>query len=260
MQMRLAFSVAAPLEPEILLVDEVLAVGDLAFQKKCLGKMDEVSRTGRTVLFVSHQINQLRRLCNRCVWLDHGLVKQIGPAGVLVSRYEEALAGGDDPSSATAAQGPGVTRFERWEVAPDGGHVVSTAGPHTIRFWLRLTKRLRNGHHGIVLMDAEGRVVWGAGLDNLSLDPGVHVVEYVFSSLPIRPGSYQWLATLYDGPDPIDRTYCSPGLLIATIPTGHRMDEWAGVLNLDFAVAVRPVSTTPAELVPVTAEVLKGVG
>src|SRR5262249_51994486 len=70
MQMRLAFAVAAHLEPEILLVDEVLAVGDLEFQKKCLGKMDEVSRSGRTIVFVSHQMNQMRRLCQRCVWID----------------------------------------------------------------------------------------------------------------------------------------------------------------------------------------------
>src|SRR6201995_3047148 len=62
MQMRLAFAVAAHLEPEILLVDEVLAVGDQEFQKKCLGKMQEVSRSGRTIVFVSHQMNQIRRL------------------------------------------------------------------------------------------------------------------------------------------------------------------------------------------------------
>ncbi|MGD0182417.1 MAG: ABC transporter ATP-binding protein, partial [Terriglobales bacterium] len=65
MQMRLAFAVAAHLEPEILLVDEVLAVGDLEFQKKCLGKMQDVSKSGRTIIFVSHQMNQIRRLCER---------------------------------------------------------------------------------------------------------------------------------------------------------------------------------------------------
>src|SRR2546429_3545935 len=65
MQMRLAFAVAAHVEPEILLVDEVLAVGDINFQKKCLGKMGEVARGGRTILFVTHQMNQIRRLCER---------------------------------------------------------------------------------------------------------------------------------------------------------------------------------------------------
>src|ERR1700738_407031 len=72
MYMRLAFSVAAHLEPEILLVDEVLAVGDAAFQKKCLGKMGDVAKEGRTVLFVSHNMTAIRSLCRRVLWLDNG--------------------------------------------------------------------------------------------------------------------------------------------------------------------------------------------
>ena len=74
MQMRLAFSVAAHLEPEILLVDEILAVGDMAFQKKCLGKMEYVAKTGRTVLFVSHNMAAVTRLCQRGVLLDGGKI------------------------------------------------------------------------------------------------------------------------------------------------------------------------------------------
>ena len=256
MQMRLAFSVAAHLEPEILLVDEVLAVGDIAFQKKCLGKMNEVSKSGRTVLFVSHQTNQLRRLCNRCVWLERGLVRETGDAGVVVSRYEEALSQvSADERHVTDPGAIDVTRFDRWDVGHAGGHVVSDGGPQAFRFWLRLARRLTNGHCGIALLDAEGRVVWGAGLDNLSLDPGVHVVEYEFASLPIRPGSYQWLLTLYDGPEPLDRAYCTPSLLVATVPTGHRMDEWAGVLNLDFTAVIRPDASASAATA--TAELLE---
>ena len=72
MQMRLAFSVAAHLEPEILLVDEVLAVGDMAFQKKCLGKMEHVAKTGRTVLFVSHNMAAVARLCQRGLLIEEG--------------------------------------------------------------------------------------------------------------------------------------------------------------------------------------------
>src|SRR5215470_9486550 len=78
MYVRLAFAVAAHLEPEILLVDEVLAVGDINFQKKCLGKMGEVAKGGRTVVLVSHQLNQIRRLCQRVVWVDGGTIQQIG--------------------------------------------------------------------------------------------------------------------------------------------------------------------------------------
>src|SRR5438309_4652473 len=78
MYTRLAFAVAAHLEPEILIVDEVLAVGDSGFQKKCLGKMSEVSQQGRTVLLVTHQMNQVRRLSTRSIWLEGGRVRKDG--------------------------------------------------------------------------------------------------------------------------------------------------------------------------------------
>jgi lipopolysaccharide transport system ATP-binding protein len=87
MYMRLAFSVAAHLEPEILLVDEVLAVGDAAFQKKCLGKMGDVARGGRTVVFVSHNMRAVRRLCERSVWLNDGKVAAVGRSEELVEEY-----------------------------------------------------------------------------------------------------------------------------------------------------------------------------
>jgi lipopolysaccharide transport system ATP-binding protein len=79
MYMRLAFSVAAHLEPDILLIDEVLAVGDAAFQAKCLGKMSDVAKGGRTVLFVSHNMAAINALCERAVWIDKGRIMQIGP-------------------------------------------------------------------------------------------------------------------------------------------------------------------------------------
>jgi ABC-type polysaccharide/polyol phosphate transport system ATPase subunit len=87
MYVRLAFSVAAHLEPEILLVDEVLAVGDIAFQKKCLGKMDSVSRQGRTVIFVSHNMNALQRLCPQSIMLSRGQVVTQGKTATVIQQY-----------------------------------------------------------------------------------------------------------------------------------------------------------------------------
>jgi lipopolysaccharide transport system ATP-binding protein len=87
MYMRLAFSVAAHLEPEILLVDEVLAVGDASFQRKCLGKMGDVSRQGRTIVFVSHNMIALKKLCTQAVWLDGGQVVERGEAGQVIDHY-----------------------------------------------------------------------------------------------------------------------------------------------------------------------------
>ena len=87
MYVRLAFAVAAHLEPEILIVDEVLAVGDAAFQKKCLGKIQDVSSHGRTVLFVSHQIAAVTRLCQRALWLDQGRVLEFSNVDSVCSHY-----------------------------------------------------------------------------------------------------------------------------------------------------------------------------
>jgi len=87
MYVRLAFAVAAHLEPEILVVDEVLAVGDVEFQKKCLGKMNSVSQEGRTVLFVSHNMIAVKNLCQRAIWLDRGQVKEDGNASQVISSY-----------------------------------------------------------------------------------------------------------------------------------------------------------------------------
>jgi lipopolysaccharide transport system ATP-binding protein len=87
MYVRLAFAVAAHLEPEILFVDEVLSVGDAAFQKKCLGKMGNVSREGRTIVFVSHNMTALQRLCTRIVWLDRGQVIDTGDARNVIDHY-----------------------------------------------------------------------------------------------------------------------------------------------------------------------------
>lgn len=87
MMIRLAFSVAAHLEPEILIIDEVLAVGDVAFQHKCIGKMGAVAKSGRTVLFVSHNMRAVMELCGRALWLDNGIIQKIGSPSEIVSLY-----------------------------------------------------------------------------------------------------------------------------------------------------------------------------
>lgn len=117
MYMRLAFAVAAHLETEILLVDEVLAVGDLKFQEKCLGRMDAISRSGRTILFVSHNLAAVRGLCPRAILLDRGRVIRDGPTEETLAHY----VGG--PSGDTGQ--PGAART--WEPARDRGKLAMLA-------------------------------------------------------------------------------------------------------------------------------------
>jgi lipopolysaccharide transport system ATP-binding protein len=124
MQVRLGFAVAAHLEPEILLIDEVLAVGDAEFQKKCLGKMSDIGQAGRTIVFVSHSMPAILRLCDRAILLDRGGVVVQGPTQQVVRAYLESDLGRtserrwDDPAT---APGDAVARLRSIRVIPASG-------------------------------------------------------------------------------------------------------------------------------------------
>jgi lipopolysaccharide transport system ATP-binding protein len=128
MYVRLAFAVAAHLEPEILLVDEVLAVGDAGFQKKSLGKMDEVAKTGRTVLFISHNMSMVQRLCDRGLLLDRGRVSRSGPISDVVAHYQAmdqcAELGHFNPHN---REGVGWARVSDVRMFDDEGQAANTA-------------------------------------------------------------------------------------------------------------------------------------
>ena len=132
MMVRLAFSVAAHLEPEILLVDEVLAVGDIGFQQKCLNKMENVAKGGRTVLFVSHNMGAVRSLCHNAIWIDEGRIVKKGPAGEVISDYVESQMRLLDESSHIIERDPEEVKdkdfnFSRVEV-------LNEEGEHTTLF------------------------------------------------------------------------------------------------------------------------------
>ncbi len=107
MYLRLAFAVAAHIEPEILIVDEVLAVGDAAFQKKCLEKMSDVAKKGRTVLFVSHNLGAVIRLCDRCIWLNEGRVVRDGVPSEIINAYLKEGTNNQAERRWSSAQAPG---------------------------------------------------------------------------------------------------------------------------------------------------------
>lgn len=127
MYVRLAFSVAAHLEPEILLIDEVLAVGDVEFQRKCLGKMDAVAKDGRTVIFTSHDMAAVASLCTRSIVMESGVAVFDGPVNEGVSRYLGSVDSGGhaDLQGRVDRSGDGVTRFsEIWLEAADGSRLA----------------------------------------------------------------------------------------------------------------------------------------
>lgn len=240
MQTRLAFGVAAHFQPEILLVDEVLAVGDLAFQKKCLGKIDEVARTGRTIVFVSHQMNQIRNLCARVIWIDAGRLRMDGTAAEVVSAYESAMSRGDIGERQETAESSARSQFLKWQL----GYPAETTNPHhldslgevTIHFDLRLNDRLHRGHHGVALFSADRELIWGRAIDRLRLQPGLHRISYTFPCLPLRPGPYFWQVTLWQDDELFDLWDCLPEMIVATPNLQHPRDERSGLLNIPSEV------------------------
>jgi lipopolysaccharide transport system ATP-binding protein len=237
MQTRLAFAVAAHLEPEILLVDEVLAVGDLEFQKKCLGKMKEVSQGGRTVVFVSHQMNQIRRLCEKVVWLDGGQIREMGATAEVVGAYECAMTSQQDGHQ-RGQDTPNVkARFLSWEIAEpraDNPHLLNSLGPVAVKFVVKVNHPIRDGHHGVALFNHQNELMWAWAANHLQLESGDHEFSYTFPMLPLRPGVYFWHVSLYDEGNLLDVWLCLPEMLIATEAHQHPLDNWNGILNVPF--------------------------
>lgn len=132
MQLRLAFAVAAHLEPEILVIDEVLAVGDAEFQKKCLGKMDEVSKSGRTILFVSHDLSAVSTLTKKCLFLEKGRVRTFDTTNAAISQYTSTQQKSTIHINDPRPDKPTVTKVELQ--TSEGGSIHGFGQPLTLKF------------------------------------------------------------------------------------------------------------------------------
>jgi lipopolysaccharide transport system ATP-binding protein len=241
MYVRLAFAVAAHLEPEILLVDEVLAVGDIKFQRKCLGKMGDVARAGRTVVLVSHQLNQIRRLCQRVLWVDDGQIRRNGPAHEVVSAYESAMSSPERTGGTVEGSRAGKAKFISWRIvasADSEAHRLESVGPVEIAFQLRVDDRISGGHQEVALFDSERRLMWAYSNDDLNLNPGTHELVFKFPFLPLCPKSYNWQLSLWDETGDVDLWEALPELLVTAPNYQHPLDEWNGFLNVPSSIRV----------------------
>jgi ABC-type polysaccharide/polyol phosphate transport system ATPase subunit len=243
MQMRLAFAVAAHLEPEILLVDEVLAVGDLEFQKKCLGKMQDISKSGRTIVFVSHQMNQIRRLCERVLWVDAGRIRQAGPTGEVIAAYEAAMMNPTHDEDRAA----GSRVFLGWDLDGKGNILKDGLKKALLNVAVCPKEPIRRGHFGFHIYNDQSVLVASWGFDDLSLEPGVQQIRLTLPYLPLRPGTYSILCSLFNGGNNLtggnmlEVWNAVPLLAVATLPLSHPQDTWAGILNIpaDLTVSTR---------------------
>ncbi len=219
MRMRLAFSVAAHLEPEILIVDEVLAVGDAEFQSRCLGKMNEVAGRGRTLLFVSHNLAALKALCTRGLWLDAGRVRAAGPVAEVVDAY---LAANRERAQVPLAArrdraGSGALRFTGLELragaAPRAGCAPATALPLAIalRYAAAGEAPLKGVRVAVLVLDALGGRVLATDTRLVNADfaelPRAGELVCEIPELPLAAGRYQlnvWATVAGDVADHVE--------------------------------------------------------
>lgn len=215
MYVRLAFAVAAHLEPEVLIVDEVLAVGDAQFQKKCLGKMAEVGRAGRAVLFVSHNMGAIEALCKTAIHLERGEVVASGDVPDVIRAYlggAESIRQCADLSQAERSQSGATTWFTEACVLSEANEpkTVFRVG-EKLRIRLRLDgeERLPSPRIGIGVNDEMGRRIFTVGTEfdpNLELSvTGEQVVLCDIPELLLAPGRYQLTIALSSAHELIDQ-------------------------------------------------------
>jgi lipopolysaccharide transport system ATP-binding protein len=204
MYLRLAFAVAAHLEPEILLVDEVLAVGDAEFQKKCLGKMGEVASDGRTILFVSHNMAAVQHLCGTAILLAQGQVVARGPAGEIIARY---MAGAAEQARQALAdrpdrQGSGVIRFTAMQLLDERRATLNAlrCGEQAIlRLWFdnRSRQALTHLQLAVGIDNHLGERIAYLSSDMIQADlasvpAAARTLEVHLPRLPLAPGRYAY--------------------------------------------------------------------
>lgn len=200
MYVRLAFAVAAHLDPEVLLLDEVLAVGDRAFQEKCLARIDEMTQSGRTVLFVSHDVASVARLCKKAVVIDHGQVAFLGEVDEAVEKYlgtRQTVMGSGDLRK-VEREGNGRVRFDSVRVASPGGEGVYSDQPVELSVTLVAPEPLRTNDLEIVatISSATGplttlstRFGGNAPLRDIAIENGTTLTCRI-DELPLKAGHY----------------------------------------------------------------------
>ncbi|PJE76900.1 ABC transporter ATP-binding protein [Candidatus Uhrbacteria bacterium CG10_big_fil_rev_8_21_14_0_10_48_16] len=231
MQVRLAFAVAAHLEPDILIIDEVLAVGDASFQKKCLGKMEEVTKQdGRTILFVSHNMDAIAKLCQRSLLLDHGKVIADGPTDDVIARYLN----NHEQTRAEVTLTPPETldiAIRSIAIKNDRGALsnrLETGKPFTIEIEYELKKDAHEVYAGVAFIDLKTQI---SVLDTLDIDQnkdhyplrkkGMYRSLFTFQENPFNHGRYKLFVHIGSFPATQTTLHLSDGDLTITFVSGE---------------------------------------
>jgi lipopolysaccharide transport system ATP-binding protein len=264
MELRLGFAVAAHLDADVLFVDEVLAVGDAEFQKRCLSAMDDMRGGGRTVLFVSHNMAAIENLCKRAIWIDGGKIASDGPAKEVIAEYlatfKAAQAAGLDFQNIERRRGTGEVRFTSMEFL-DGNHqpknIICCGDSLTIRLNYLAEKNVLGAHFGIEIFTDLGTLVasintWSSGFEIPVVTPGEGTVDLHLSALNLMPSRYfisLWIASV--GPKHYDKLdYCGT-LDVETSDfygSGRGMDRKYGVMLFPCHWEMNSLSKVSSEM------------
>ncbi|HKV25995.1 MAG TPA: ABC transporter ATP-binding protein [Candidatus Acidoferrum sp.] len=218
MRLRLGFAVAAHLDPDVLIIDEVLAVGDAGFQKKCLRVMEDLQSGGRTVLFVSHNMAAVENLCSRGIWIDTGKIRQDGPTRDVLQAYmatfADAQQAGSDLRRVEIRRGSGQIKFTGIEFLSPAGKaqpMIRTGDPLTLRLYYHANEPISFASFGLRLTTDLGTLVtdtstWHHGIEIPEVPAGLGHVDLELDALNLLPATYYlslWItgtdAKVYDG-------------------------------------------------------------
>ena len=259
MRTRLGFSVAAHLSTDVLFVDEVLAVGDVGFQKKCLGTMRELGDGGRTLIFVSHNMAAVENLCKRTIWIEDGHVREDGDTREVIRAYLKSYGAAEkqtlDLGAIRERRGTGAVRFLKMEfLNADGGeqHVVHSGDALRVRFHYECHRDLPNLHFGLRIYSNLGVLIsdihtWSTAQAIPLAPKGKGSIDLEIDFLNLMPGTYYlgvWVSSFHEWHDVIDnvaRLEIEPSDYYGT---GRGVEARFGMIFLPFRWACRESDTT----------------
>jgi energy-coupling factor transporter ATP-binding protein EcfA2 len=246
---RLGFSVAIYSRPDIVLVDEVLSVGDAAFRRRALEALRRLIAEGKTVLFISHDMWNVRRLCSDILWMENGRVRAYGPAGEIAERYMNEVNAESLANQATALQshrgGTGEVRYLAVDLVDEAGaplRVLTAGGTLTVRAAYRAGERVERPIFQVAIVDVDTGLVITTATSRAGDSPGVvegdGVIEFRFARIPLRPRQYVLRLSITDQHQlaSYDVVTAGPRFAVTGLGAGVESlaDEEDGLVSLPF--------------------------
>ena len=202
MYMRLAFAVAVNVDPDILIVDEVIAVGDQAFQQKCFERTADLRRRGKTIIVVSHDLASIQRFCDRAIWIENGKIAADGTPPEVIARYLQVVGDPSQVAAAAAATQPlQIGTVGLLDAGGNGVDAVRSGEAATVHFELQARERIDAVRMSVQLINEDGLVVAVGSTDArepVAIAAGTQVYSCRFAALPLTAGSYRVEVALMD--------------------------------------------------------------